>query len=168
MAVGSWGLGKLSARRPNGLPAAPEKETLFGAWNHLKKTKDDCYMPAHDRLEHCAVVGYLCQTKWQQNASTWIRAAHREGCGTSPRQLSTAANASNPKEGRMSCSLSPFYRCWKGGWGALPPRRSVRAGISGCGSQLSALCTHHVSWSRFGGRFLFLSHKREKTPSSFH
>lgn len=77
---------------------------------------------------------------------------------TAPR---TAANAPNPKEGRMSCSLSPFYRCWKGGWGDLPPRGSVRAGISGCGSQVPALCTDHASWSRSGGRFLFLSHKRE-------
>lgn len=74
----------------------------------------------------------------------------------------TAANAPNPKEGRMSLSLSPSYRCWKGGWGDLPPRRSVRAGISGCVSQLSALCTDCVSWSRFGGRFLCLSHRREK------
>lgn len=79
-----------------------------------------------------------------------------------PAAQHTTANAANPKEGRTSSSFCPFYRCWKGGWGDLPPRGSVRAGISGYGSQLSALCTDRVSWNRFGGRFLFLSHKREK------
>lgn len=98
-------------------------------------------------------------TKCQRAEQGCTQARLRDQPLTAPH---TAADASNPKEGRMSCSFSQFYRCWKGGWGNLPPRGSVRAGISGCASQLSALCTDHVSWNGFDRRILFLSHKREK------
>lgn len=169
MAVGSQGLGKLFARSPNGLPAALGKELLSDAWNHLKKTQNDCYMPAHGSLEHCDVLGYLCQPNGSEipaRRSGWA-ACTQECLRDQPltAQL-TLAKALNPEERRTSFSLSPFYRCWDGGWGDLPPRGSVRGGISGFGSQLSALCTKHASWKRFGGIFSFLWLRRGKKQTT--
>lgn len=89
--------------------------------------------------------------------------AHRGACGTSLRQLGTHSltHRTLRKGGRHSHYL--YFTGVERKFGEIyQPRESVRAEMSGYGSQLSASCVDCASWGRFGGRFLFLWHRREK------
>lgn len=165
-AVGSGGLGKLFARRPNGLPASLGKEMLFGAWNHLKKTKDDCYMPAHDSLEHYTLLWDISANQMAakyQCAEQGELVSRRGACRTGLRQLGThSLTHRTPRKGGRRSHYLHFIDVEREVGEICQPRGSVGAEMSGYGSQLSALCVDCASWGTFGGRFLFLSHRREK------
>lgn len=127
-------------------------------------------MPAHDSLEHCDVVGYLCQPNGSEipaRRSGWAACTQECLRNQPPTAQPTLAKALNPEERRTSFSLSPFYRCWDGGWGDLPPKGSVRAGISGYGSQLSALPVHKacILEEIWGNIFISLTQERKKITS---
>lgn len=148
------------------------KEMLFGAWNHLKKTKDDCYMPAHDSLEHYAVVGYFCQPNGSKiPAHRAGQAGCTQGClrDQPPTARHALANATNPEEGRTPFSLPLFYRCWKGGWGDLPAKGVCQGRDEWLWvPALSFMCRLCLLGQIWGKIFISLTEERKKTPSSFH
>lgn len=115
-------------------------------------------MPAHDSLEHCAVVGYLCQPNGSKIPA---RRSGRAGCTQAclqdhpPTARHVLVMHRTPrKEGHRSHYL--HFAGVEREVGEICHPGHVRAGISGYGSQLSATCIDHASWNRFWGRFLFL------------